>query len=58
MERRLPTILHNAWAAPDGSQAVVLVNATAATQTGRLTWNGRTEEIRLSAWEARLVPSR
>jgi hypothetical protein len=58
MERRLPAILHNAWAAPDGSQAVVLVNATAATQTGRLTWNGRTEEIHLSAWEARLVPAR
>ena len=36
MGRPLPAILHNAWAAPDGSQAVVLVNATATARAGRL----------------------
>jgi len=58
MGRPLPAIWHNAWAAPDGSQAVVLVNATAAAQTGRLTWQGHTSDIRLSPWEARLLPSK
>lgn len=53
--RRLPAILHNAFAAPDGSQAVILVNATGGEQVGKLTWNGQTNEIRLAPWEARLV---
>lgn len=53
--RSLPAILHNAFAAPDGSQAVILVNATDAPQTGRLTWQGQTRETKLAPWEARLV---
>lgn len=37
-KRRFPAILHNAFEAADGSQAVVLVNATDQPQTGKLTW--------------------
>lgn len=53
-----PAILHNAFAASDGSQAVVLVNATDTPQTGRLTWNGSPREITLQPWEVQLLEDR
>jgi hypothetical protein len=59
--RRLPTrgeipaILHNAYRAPDGSEAVVAVNITDKAQTGRLRWAGKEIELNLSAWEVKLV---
>jgi hypothetical protein len=53
--RRLPAIFHNAFAAADGSQAVILVNATDAPQPGRLRWKEKTESISLKPWEARLL---
>ena len=51
----LPAILHNAYRAADGSEAVILVNATDEKQRGRLDWRGRERTVRLEAWEARLV---
>ncbi|MBI2300887.1 MAG: hypothetical protein HYU66_18410, partial [Armatimonadetes bacterium] len=54
-ERAWPAILHNAYAAPDGSRAVVLVNATDEPQTGRLTWRGRVVSVALEPWEVRLA---
>lgn len=53
--RRLPAIFHNAFAAPDGSEAVILVNATAAPQSSRLTWQDHTGNLSFAPWEARLV---
>lgn len=54
---RFPAILHNAFAAPDGSQAVVLVNITDARRSGRLLWRGREKEVSLEPWEVRLLSS-
>ena len=51
----IPAIFHNAFRAPDGSEAVVLVNVTDRPQTGRLTWAGREIELSLSPWETRLL---
>ena len=53
--RRFPAILHNAFAAPDGSKAVVLVNPTTTPQTGKLTWGGKTISVRLDPDEATLL---
>jgi len=52
---QVPAIFHNAFRAPDGSEAVVLVNVTDQPQVGRLTWGGRETELTLSPWEVRLV---
>ena len=53
--RRFPAILHNAFAAPDGSEAIVAVNATDAPQSGRLLWKGTAISLSLKPWEIRLV---
>jgi len=55
LERELPAILHNAYRAPDGSEAVVAVNITDKPQTGKLSWHGKETEVKLSPWEARLI---
>lgn len=57
VDRPLPPILHNAFAAADGSEAVVLVNATDAPQTGRLHWKGKAIPLSLKPWEVRLLGS-
>ncbi len=54
-KRRFAAILHNAFEASDGSQAVVLVNVTETPQTGKLTWAGRVQSITLQPWEVRLI---
>jgi hypothetical protein len=53
--RSLPPVLHNAFQAPDGSQAVVLVNWTAAPQTVGLTWKGQLHTLVLAPGAVRLV---
>ncbi len=53
--RPFAAILHNAFEAMDGSQAVVLVNATDSPQTGQLHWRGEEQTIMLEPWEVRLV---
>ena len=55
IEREHPAILHNAFRAPDGSEAVIAVNITDQQQTGALTWAGREIPLALSPWEIRLV---
>lgn len=52
---QVPAIFHNAFRAPDGSEAVILVNVTDQPQVGRLTWGGQQTELTLSPWEVRLV---
>ena len=51
----LPAILHNAYRAPDGSEAVVLVNATDRPQQGVLEWDGRKVPVALGGWQAKLI---
>ena len=55
---KFPAILHNAFRAPDGSAAAILVNVTDEPQTGRLTWGGAEIELTLNPWEIRLVEER
>ena len=52
----IPALFHGAFRAPDGSEAVALINITDQPQAGRLTWGGREIALRLSPWEVRLVP--
>ncbi|NLF71673.1 MAG: hypothetical protein GX575_21800 [Candidatus Anammoximicrobium sp.] len=58
--RTLPPVLHNAFEAPDGSQAAVLVNWTDQRETVRLAWDGRLQSLDLRPQEVRLLsgPSR
>lgn len=53
--RTFPAILHNAFAAADGSEAVVMVNASEKPQVGKLHWKGRVVDVRLEPWEVRLM---
>jgi hypothetical protein len=53
--RAWPAILHNAFQAPDGSQAVVMVNVSEQPQTAKLTWQGKVSAVALKPWEVRLV---
>jgi hypothetical protein len=53
--RVVPAIFHNAFAAADGSEAVILVNATALPQAGYLTWHGHAGEVSLKPREIRLI---
>ena len=53
--RKWPAILHNAYRAPDGSEATVAVNVTDEPQRGMLTWKGKAEELALEPWEVRLI---
>jgi hypothetical protein len=50
-----PPILHNAYRAPNGSEAVVLVNASNTPQQAELTWHGEWRELGFRPWEVRLV---
>jgi len=58
VEQEFPAILHNAFRAPDGHEAVLLVNATDRPQAGALTWGGTQAELALSPWEVRLIEDR
>ena len=54
-DRTYPAILHNAYRAPDGSEAAILVNATDEPQTGLLDWRGRRRQLDLQPWQVQLV---
>lgn len=54
-ERTMPAVLHNAFRAPDGTEAVVLANATREMQTVTLQWHGKATTLALQPAEARLV---
>lgn len=53
--RQVPAIMHNAFEAPDGSKACLLVNATSAQRTGRLLWGGRERAVTLPPCGAELI---
>lgn len=53
--RAWPAVLHNAFQAPDGSQAVVMVNVSEQSQTAKLAWQGKVSAVTLKPWEVRLV---
>ena len=53
--REVPAVFHNAFRAPDGSEAVVMVNITDREQAGTLAWGGRETSLTLSPWELRLI---
>jgi hypothetical protein len=48
-------ILCNAFRAPDGSEAVVMVNAADEPQRVKLTWKGRGQTVALEPWEVALL---
>lgn len=54
--RRFAVVQHNAFAAADGSEAVILANATDRPQTATLTWHGKTMRLELASEEIRLLP--
>ncbi|MEI7806884.1 MAG: DUF6259 domain-containing protein [Verrucomicrobiota bacterium] len=51
----LSAIQHNAYRAADGTEAVVLANATWEKQTATLLWQGRSQSIELLPAEVRLI---
>ena len=51
----IPAILHNAYRAPDGSEAVIALNVTDDPQSAKLTWKGVTRETRFAPWQIRLI---
>lgn len=51
----LPAVQHNAYRGPDGSEAVILANATRDRQTATLRWQGRTQNVELAREEIRLI---
>jgi hypothetical protein len=53
--RRFAAIQHNAFAAADGSPAVVLANPTDKRQHGTLTWQGQQLALDLEPDEVRLI---
>lgn len=55
LERELPAVLHNAYRAPDGSEAAVLANITGQKQAVALEWQGKTVDLELAPWQVRLI---
>ena len=53
--RTLPAVLHNAFRAADGTEAVVLANTTLAPQHVTLGWHGRTLPLDIPPADALLV---
>ena len=54
-DKPMAAVLHNAWRAPDGSEAVIAVNATRVKQTATLDWKGREHRIALEPGDAVLI---
>jgi len=48
-------MLCNAYRAPDGSEALVLVNSSGTVRRCVVTWRGRERPFRFEPWEVRLV---
>jgi hypothetical protein len=49
--RALPAIVHNAFRAADGSEAVVLANVTNEERAGTLHWHGQEHAVKLAPQE-------
>jgi hypothetical protein len=54
-DRPVPVVLHNAFRAADGREAVVLANATRAPQPATLRWKGKDLSLRLQLGEVLLL---
>ncbi|MDD4538019.1 MAG: DUF6259 domain-containing protein [Kiritimatiellia bacterium] len=54
-KHEFPAILHNAFQAPDGDCAVLMINICDEPQTGSLQWQGRETTHTLQPWELKLV---
>lgn len=52
---QVPAIVHNAFRAPEGREAVVVVNWTRQPQEGVLRWRGRNMRVRLTGLEVKLI---
>jgi len=50
-----PPVLCNAFRAPDGSEAVVMVNAGDEPRAVKPTWQGKARAVSLQPWEVRLL---
>ena len=53
--KTMPAVLHNAFRAPDGTEAVILANGTGDKQTVSLTWQGHEQALTLEPQEVRLI---
>lgn len=51
----LPAVLHNAYRAADGSEAVILANATRDPQPVKLAWQGKEVALNLAPGELKLL---
>ncbi|MFA7003500.1 MAG: DUF6259 domain-containing protein [Verrucomicrobiia bacterium] len=51
----MSAVQHNAWRTPDGSEAVIAVNATLTKQTATLNWKGREEKLAFEPGDAVLI---
>jgi len=51
----MSAVQHNAWRAPDGSEAVIAINATLTKQTATLHWKGREHPLALEPGDAMLI---
>lgn len=54
-KRTVPALMHNAFRSPDGSEAVIIVNASEEKQSGVLTWKGKERRIELERGGAELI---
>jgi hypothetical protein len=50
-----PAVLHNAYRAADGTEAVIAANATGSRQDCVLHWRGRERRVSLEPWEIKLI---
>ncbi|MBI4978572.1 MAG: hypothetical protein HZC28_13920 [Spirochaetes bacterium] len=54
-KRTVPAVMHNAFRAPDGSDAVIAVNASEEKQMATVSWNGKERIIELERGGALLI---
>lgn len=54
-ERQVPAVLYNAFCAPDGTEAVILANATGQRQKANLFWKRQEMTIELDPDDAQLI---
>jgi hypothetical protein len=54
LTRTAPAVLHNRFQAPDGREALVLANVTAAPRLATVEWRGKEMPVSLRPWEAKL----
>ena len=55
VEKAFPAIIHNAFRAPDGEEAVLMVNITDQPQSGKLTWKGRKHQVKMKPWQVEFL---